>query len=233
MFSGFFSLQMSSHHIVREKQEPALIVANGAACSQELLNQLLEWSPTIVVLDGAIERFMKLGLKADVLLGDFDHPGLNLEAIEKEQYPIKIVHTPDQEKTDLEKAIEYLIAEDYPAVNIIWATGLRMDHTFANIANLVKYNHLIEIVMFDDYSTIYPLKKEPAVFKKWYKEKTPISLIPIGQASGISTQNLQYPLHNEDLSLGGRMGNSNSVAQDGEISVSFTEGHLLLMECHG
>ena len=32
---------MSSHHIVRDDQEPALIIANGAACSDELLGQLL------------------------------------------------------------------------------------------------------------------------------------------------------------------------------------------------
>ncbi len=46
---------MSSHHIVRDDQEPALIIANGEACSAELLGQLLEWSPLVIVLDSAIE----------------------------------------------------------------------------------------------------------------------------------------------------------------------------------
>ena len=63
---------MSSHHIVREKQEPALIIANGEACSFDLLGQLLEWSPFVVVLDQAIHRVIELGIKIDVLLGDFD-----------------------------------------------------------------------------------------------------------------------------------------------------------------
>ena len=37
---------MSSHHIVRDDQEPALIITNGASCSEEeLIGQLLEWSP--------------------------------------------------------------------------------------------------------------------------------------------------------------------------------------------
>ena len=40
---------MSSHHIVRDDQEPALIIANGASCSNELLGQLLEWSPIVIV----------------------------------------------------------------------------------------------------------------------------------------------------------------------------------------
>jgi thiamine pyrophosphokinase len=63
---------MSSHHIVRDDQEPALIIANGAECSNELLGQLLEWSPLVIVLDSAIERAIKLEIKIDVLLGDFD-----------------------------------------------------------------------------------------------------------------------------------------------------------------
>jgi thiamine pyrophosphokinase len=31
-----------------------------------------EWSPLVIVLDSAMERVMKLDIKVDVLLGDFD-----------------------------------------------------------------------------------------------------------------------------------------------------------------
>lgn len=97
---------MSSHHIIREKQEPALIIANGEACSMEILGQLLEWSPTVVVLDGAIKRVLDLGIKIDVWLGDFDHlHDIDLDLI---HYPFEKIHTPDQEFTDLEKAMMFL-----------------------------------------------------------------------------------------------------------------------------
>ena len=56
---------MSSHHIVRDDQEPALIIANGASCNNELLGQLLEWSPLVVVLDSAIERVINLNINHD------------------------------------------------------------------------------------------------------------------------------------------------------------------------
>ena len=91
---------MSSHHIIRDKQEPALIIANGEECTMDLLEQLLEWSPTVVVLDGAIERVISLGIKVDVWLGDFDHS--EKHSSELENYPLKKIHTPDQNKTDLE-----------------------------------------------------------------------------------------------------------------------------------
>ncbi|CAH0996387.1 hypothetical protein EMA8858_02519 [Emticicia aquatica] len=222
---------MSSHHIVREKQEPALIIANGESCSFELLGQLLEWSPFVVVLDSAIHRVMSLGIKVDVLLGDFDSQ-FDLEEIEQSQYPIEIIHTPNQDKTDLEKAFDFLIERGFPAANVVWATGRRADHSITNMTNIVRYKSKLHIVMIDDYSIIYPLLPAPAVFEKWYVKGVQISLIPIGNAKKISTQNLMYPLDNDSLTLGYRSGNSNEVAEDGIVRVSYESGDLLLMECH-
>jgi thiamine pyrophosphokinase len=218
---------MSSHHIVRDDQEPALIIANGAACHPELLGQLLEWSPLVIVLDSAIERVVELGIKVDVLLGDFDH-GFDPEIYKTSQYPIEIVRTPDQDKTDLEKAFDYLIARKIPAVNVVWATGKRADHTITNLTNIVRYRNLIKIVILDDHSKIFLL---PTKFEKWYTAKTPISLIPIGVVNGINSTNLLYPLKDDTLTIGYRTGSSNSVLQDGLVSITHTDGDLLLMEC--
>lgn len=218
---------MSSHHIVRDDQEPALIIANGAACSKELLGQLLEWSPLVIVLDSAMDRVLELGIKVDVLLGDFDR-GFNPEKYLEQQYPLEIVHTPDQEKTDLEKAFDYLITRKIPAVNVIWATGKRADHTITNITNIVRFRDTLKIVVLDDHSKIFLL---PQKFEKWYPAGTPISLIPIGKVDGITTKNLKYPLYNEPLTIGYRTGSSNEADKDGIVVIEHSEGDLLLMEC--
>ncbi|WPO77079.1 thiamine diphosphokinase [Flavobacterium sp. KACC 22761] len=218
---------MSSHHIVRDDQEPALIIANGAACSPELLGQLLEWSPLVVVLDSAIERVLELGIKVDVLLGDFDR-GFDPEIYRTSQYPIEIVHTEDQDKTDLEKACDYLVERGIPAVNVVWATGKRADHTITNLTNIVRHRDSLKIVILDDHSKIFLL---PRKFEKWYTAQTPISLIPIGTVNGIYSTNLKYELQNDTLTMGYRTGSSNSVEQDGLVMISHREGDLLMMEC--
>ena len=218
---------MSSHHIVRDDQEPALIIANGAECSKELLGQLLEWSPFVVVLDSAMQRVADLGIKVDVLLGDFDR-GFDPEYYRDFQYPLEIVHTPDQDKTDLEKALDFLIERKFPAVNVIWATGRRADHTITNITNIVRYRDKIKIVILDDHSKVFLL---PPKFEKWYPAGTPLSLIPIGKVSGIHSQNLRYPLNNDELTIGYRTGSSNQSLQDGVVVIEHREGDLLLMEC--
>ena len=216
---------MSSHHIIRDKQEPALIIANGEACSLDLVEQLLEWSPTVVVLDGALERVISLGIKVDVWLGDFDHA----QAADYSDYPLKKVHTPDQNLTDLEKAFEYLLEEGYPAVNVVWASGKRMDHTLNNFHSLVRYGRKLKIVFFDDYSTSYLL---PFMFEKWYPAKTPISLMPYGEAIQVKSSGLLYDLNHPVLKLGIQTSSSNETREDGIVKISYEDGALILMECH-
>ena len=218
---------MSSHHIVRDAQEPALIIANGEACSVELLGELLEWSPLVIVLDAAINRVLELGIKVDVLLGDFDRD-FDPEKIRQEQYPIEIIYAPDQNKTDLEKAFDYLVGRGFPAGNVVWATGRRADHTITNITSVVRFREQLKIVLLDDYSKIFLL---PRFYEKWYVAGTPISLIPIGQVDGITTKNLKYSLDNERLTMGYRSGSSNEALADGIVSITHSLGDLLLMEC--
>ncbi|CAM4293634.1 thiamine diphosphokinase [Flavobacterium terrigena] len=217
---------MSSHHIVRDDQEPALIIANGLECNNELLGQLLEWSPLVIVLDSAIERVIQLGIKVDVLLGDFDR-NFDAHYYKENHYPIEIIHTPDQDKTDLEKAFEYLIEKGHKAANVVWATGKRADHTLNNFSDLALYRNKLKIVLFDDHSKVFLL---PESFKKWYPKDSIISLIPLGKVDGISTENLFYPLQNESLELGFRTGSSNYVAEDGIVTITHENGNLLLIE---
>jgi len=218
---------MSSHHIVRDDQEPALIIANGASCNIELLGQLLEWSPLVIVLDSAMERVMDLNIKVDVLLGDFDR-GFDPEYYKEKQFPLEIVNTPNQNKTDLEKAFDYLIERKFTAANVVWATGKRADHTITNLTNITRYRDLLKVVVLDDHSKVFLLPKK---YQKWYPANTVISLIPIGHVTGIYSENLFYPLTNDTLIIGYRTSSSNHVKEDGLVVIEHAEGDLLLMEC--
>ena len=146
----------------------------------------------------------------------------------KKQYPIEIVHTPDQNKTDLEKAFDYLFERKIPAVNVVWATGKRADHTITNLTNIVRYRDKLKIVILDDHSKVFLLPKK---FEKWYTATTAISLVPIGHVTGIHSDNLFYPLQNDSLTIGYRTGSSNHVTKDGIVTIEHDEGDLLIMEC--
>lgn len=219
---------MSSHHIVRDNQEPALIIANGADCGDELLQQLMEWSPYVLALDGAVHRLLERNIRFDAWLGDFDSgAGVDEMALSK-MGDIQRIWAEDQDKTDLEKGIEFLISKGHVAANIIWGTGRRADHTINNMATLWRYHDQITLSLLDDHSRVYPLNRQ---FKKWYPAGRAISLIPVGYASGINSSNLEYSLLNHRLELPHSTGSSNRVLVDGFVEITYAEGHLLMMEC--
>jgi thiamine pyrophosphokinase len=218
---------MSSHHIIREDQEPALIIANGASCNPELMGQLLEWSPTVVVVDGAAKRVKHLGIHVDYVIGDFD--GFNEDFIaDWPQAETQFVQQTRQDNQDLEKAIDFLIEKGHKAANIVWGAGLRADHALANLGILGMYVDKIKLVMYDDHSTIFAVKKS---FEKWYAQGTKFSIMPLGKVTNIYTENLEYPLKGGNLELGVAHGNSNKVLSDGFVKLNFDSGLLLVMEC--
>src|SRR5437762_2693224 len=100
---------MSSHHIVREKQEPALLVLGMGNFPAEMMGQLLEWSPTVIVTAETAEKIDANGIKIDWIIAN---------SIGTELQPgIKLM--PQGNDTPAEAALKYLIAHNYPAVNVI------------------------------------------------------------------------------------------------------------------
>ncbi|PCJ65923.1 MAG: thiamine diphosphokinase [Bacteroidetes bacterium] len=212
---------MSSHHFVKEGQEPALIIANGAMCSYDMLTSLMEWCPYIVVLDGAYQRVIDLQITPDVVIGDFD----SIQSFEK-KLNIEYLKMDSQEDTDLEKAIVFLVNKGYNDINVVWATGNRLDHTINNFATLAKHSNT-RIVLYDDHSKAFVLPKK---YAKHYNKHDALSLVPIHSSSGIHTTNLTYNLTNESLTFGQRSGTSNSALKSGIVEITYEDGVLVLIE---
>lgn len=216
---------MSSHHVVRDLQEPALLVADGEKCSIKLLESFLEWSPVVVALDGAFMYLYEMGVKVDYWLGDFDDidPEKTIEELGQE---VSIIRTPDQNKTDFEKGIDFLINLGATTIHAVCAVGQRMDHTLSNYASITKYSH-VELILFNDWSKAYLLKP---TFEKWYKKGDIISLMPLPFAGNVTTKGLKYSLNDEDLAWGKRLGTSNEAADDGIVRIEYGSGNLLMIE---
>ncbi|MBK0381408.1 thiamine pyrophosphokinase [Pedobacter sp. SD-b] len=138
---------MSSHHIVREKQEPALIIINLAGFELENLGQLLEWSPMVLVAEDIAEEVLSLGIKIDVVLS----------AKAKTNRPAQ-EHTKflAVENSALATAMDFLLNEGFPSVNIITKNF--------STENFSAYLQGIDIVVFNNDKKIYPIKSG---FNKW------------------------------------------------------------------
>ena len=138
----------------------------------------------------------------------------------------QFVQIDNQENTDLEKAIDYLIEKGYQDITIVWATGKRLDHTINNVVMLAKYPKS-KIVIYDDCSRMFVA---PKAFSKVYKKGDLISLVPIPSCDEITTENLKHPLNKESLQLGKRSGTSNEVSSTGIVKITYTSGLLAIIE---
>jgi thiamine pyrophosphokinase len=136
---------MSSHHIVREKQEPALLIMSLEGFENENLGQILEWSPTVIVHEDIYELVDSMAFKVDAVL-------------------TKDLHFNTQESTSLiltdlkplEDALKFLVAEQYPAVNIITNGFILKDY--------VLFVDVLDIVVFIGDKKIFPVRSG---FSKW------------------------------------------------------------------
>jgi thiamine pyrophosphokinase len=136
---------MSSHHIVREKQEPALLILSLDSFDDELLGQLLEWSPTVIVTHPVAEKLNSYGIKIDWVIGDDE---------EEIQSDVKIL--PATNETPLKSALTFLTDNGYPSVNVI-----------TDVLNLDDYQPFIakiNLVIFYNDQKIYPVTSG---FNKW------------------------------------------------------------------
>ena len=103
---------MSSHHIIRDEQEPALILADLDTFPFDLLGQLLEWAPYTVCGDSALDQALDYGINLDVVISS--RPNLK-ELLG--HFPTINSH---KRSTDwLSQAIDMLVERNHQAVNIV------------------------------------------------------------------------------------------------------------------
>lgn len=157
---------MSSHHIIREKQEPALLIMSLTNFQAEHLGQLLEWSPTVMVAENMYEHAESMGIKIDAIITN------NPDFLAQEN--TKIILTADN---PLEDALKFLVGDQYPAVNIIAEDFALKDYAL--------YVDDIDIVIFSEGKKIYPVRSG---FSKWQAAGEQIELmhpVPNLKANGL------------------------------------------------
>ncbi|MEO7213303.1 thiamine diphosphokinase [Mucilaginibacter sp.] len=137
---------MSSHHIVREKQEPALLALGLDTFDAELLGQLLEWSPTVITTPATAEQINAYGIKIDLIISN---------TVEAEmQSDVKLIAA--GVGSTVEAALNYLIDAGYSAVNIVTDE--------LNLDEFLFYADKINLVIFCRDKKIFPVTSG---FSKW------------------------------------------------------------------
>lgn len=192
----------------------AFILLNGTPPSDfpELKNYKI-----VCAVDGAYNHFVKLGINPDLVTGDFD-------SIEKIPTHIEVINTDDQDFADFHKTLVILLERGFTNIDVYGASGQEQDHFLGNISTALQWKDRLNLRFFDDYGSYVFIGK--TFIKSDVKGKI-VSLIPFPTATGIITKGLQYPLKNENLTFGQRIGTRNTATEDC-IEITFNEGALLV-----
>ncbi|MBK1438416.1 hypothetical protein JHJ32_00325 [Parapedobacter sp. ISTM3] len=143
---------MSSHHIVKEDQEPALIIVDTEGVTRPQLNQLLEWNPIVVTHHENAQSVIDKGIKVDVLITD--------KQLDLPQDHVLILPI---DGTFLDTALTYLVGRGCKAANII-SNDADVDVSL--------FRHIdIHVTVLGDGKRIFAVKSG---FRKWKPQGEPV-----------------------------------------------------------
>lgn len=199
----------------------ALLFVNGEPPSKALLRQHINLADydCIACTDGAYEYLVQQHqIIPDFVIGDLDSIQTDIIPL-----PTKLIHTPDQNKTDFEKALLFLRQYGVTQFTVLGATGGASDHFLENISIACQYANQCDIRFYDEICYFFFVHSGQII--KNVKGKT-ISLMPFGQAQDVTLSGFVYPLTKVDLMLGGMTSVRNEAAED-HVSVTFSSGNLL------
>ncbi|MBI4417304.1 MAG: thiamine diphosphokinase [Ignavibacteriales bacterium] len=204
-----------------------LILANGSAPTKRLLQMARRCAETFVCADGGANTAARLGEKPDLILGDLDSV---TQATLRVFRSVPIRRIPNQNSTDLDKALTFLIDRRFSSIDVLGGLGGRVDHLTGNLSALGKFSRRAKIRFVDKMGLLIPVR---SLLTIKVQVGTIVSLIPLARCEGIVTSGLKWELKNGTLELGVRESTSN-VVRSSPLSISVRRGTLLLfLSVHG
>lgn len=207
----------------------AVVIAHGDVDPRDRLQ--LQGADLVVAADGGVLALERWGVRPNAIVGDLDSLGME-RALEYGAQGVTVVpYSPEKDESDLELAIAYAIeakADDVVLLGIFG--GARFDHELTNTLLLAAdgyRGHRLRAVHGD--VTVRAIHGGEELELDGAAGDL-VSLLAVGgDAEGVRTQRLRYPLASETLPFGVARGVSNVVASEG-ASVACDHGALLVIE---
>jgi thiamine pyrophosphokinase len=205
----------------------AVIFAGGAFQAGVAVEQALAGADLIVAADRGAMLALQFGYTPAVVVGDLDSLTLPLQELEARGCTVIRVAA-EKDETDTELAILVALERGADSITLLGGLGgARFDHSLANIFLLAAFKTVpIRIV---DGPMVCWLLCGPNEAQIHGCPGDLLSLFPLsGDAVGISTSNLYYPLYDATLRFGKPRGVSN-VLVESPAQVKLQEGMLLIV----
>lgn len=209
-----------------------VLIITGGNVEDTFLERYMNIHPytEIIAVDRGLVTADRLNLPLNYIVGDFDSvPEKILQKYRNSAVPID-TFPPEKDKTDTEIAITMALSHGAESIDLIGATGSRLDHTLANLHLLLHpLDRQVNACILDAHNKIY-LKKASFLIRKNDQYGDYVSFLPFhGDVYGLSLEGFKYPLHDVHLTAGDSLCISNEIVAD-EAKVIFDKGILVVFE---
>ena len=198
-----------------------IIFANGSYDA----NYIPQAEDIVLAADGGGLHCLSLGIQPSAVIGDMDSlSDEDLETLKAGGAQILTFPT-RKDHTDLELALDYASGLNPSEIIILASLGGRWDQSIANI--LLASTHSPAPIRIIHGAQEFQFLHAGDKLIIQGKAGDILSLIPLGgDARGISTHGLEYPLEDEPLHFGSTRGISNVLLNESAV-ITLSEGLLL------
>ncbi len=201
----------------------AILICNGDPPSHKFIKNLLSDYDVVACADGGANIAFKFKILPHFIIGDLDSIRPEVKSF-FERKKVEIFQDTDQNSTDIEKSIKFLISRGVNHIDIVSAIGDRLDHNIGNLSALVNYHDKARLKIISEEIEIFFVKGK---FSFETERGNSVSLIPLGlKAHGVKTKGLKYKLDNETLTFSGR-GISN-IATGRRVTIEVKRGGVFV-----
>jgi thiamine pyrophosphokinase len=216
---------------MKDKSNKVLIITGGRTEEAFLADRLKQQEYSMIIaVDHGLEVVHTLGIAPDFIVGDFDSVSeTTLKKYRENSTPMETFPR-EKDKTDTQIAIELALMHNADSIELIGATGSRLDHTLANVHLLLLPLQLkLEACILDGNNKIY-LKNSSFTIEQEHQHGDYVPLLPFSEkVEGLTLKGFKYPLDSIILEAGSSLGISNEIAE-GTARVEFSNGILLVIE---
>ncbi len=202
-----------------------ILFVNGEMNDGAYLRGVIAPEDYLIAVDGGLHHLRALGLWPNLLIGDLDSITAQ-ECEDAAQHGAEILQFPaHKDETDLELALLEAARRQFDVLLLAGMLGGRLDQTLANLFLL-----LLPELAGRDVRVMEP-DQEISVIRQRAEIRGQVgdvvSLLPLqGDAEGVATAGLEYPLRDETLHADRGRGVSNRMAST-RAEVSLKKGNLL------
>ena len=186
----------------------AVVFANGEIADLDAVRRYVDGADLVICADGGSRHTLALGVHPHAVVGDLDSLAAALRADLVRAGTEFIPFSASKDETDLELSLLYAVEQGATEITVCGARGGRVDHELANFLLLVHPGlEGVDVRVVSGNQEVRMVRGE-VTFAGSTGDL--LSLLPIGgDAYGVTTQGLAYPLDDEVLCFGPARGVSN------------------------